>query len=62
MLAALKAPQELKGHVRGAIRNGAAVVEIQEVLLHSALYCGAPASRQAFAAAVEVLTEMGKLD
>ncbi|QLE86527.1 4-carboxymuconolactone decarboxylase [Shewanella sp. Scap07] len=62
MLAALKAPQELKGHVRGAIRNGATVVEIQEVLLHSALYCGAPASRQAFTAAVEVLTEMGKLD
>ena len=35
-LAALKASTELKGHVRGALRNGCSVAEIQEVLLHSA--------------------------
>ena len=34
-LAALKASTELKGHVRGALRNGCSVEEIQEVLLHS---------------------------
>jgi len=55
MLAALKAPQELKGHIRGALNNGATVKEIREVLLHSAVYCGAPAAQEAFRAAQEVL-------
>lgn len=54
MLAALKAPTELKGHVYGALRNGASKQEIQEVLLHSAVYCGAPAAQEAFRAAKEV--------
>ena len=57
MLAALKAPTELKGHVRGALRNGCTPEEIQEVLLHSVLYCGAPAAQEAFRAAREVLDE-----
>lgn len=55
MLAALKAPTELKGHVRGALRNGCTVQEIQEVLLHSIVYCGAPAAQEAFRAAKEVI-------
>ena len=55
MLAALKAPQELKGHIQGALNNGATVEEIREVLLHSAVYCGAPAAQEAFRAAKEVL-------
>jgi len=55
MLAALKCPAELKGHIRGAINNGATKEEIQEVLLHSAVYCGAPAAQEAFRAAKEVL-------
>ena len=55
MLTALKAPNELKGHICGALRNGATVSEIQEVLLHSAVYCGAPATQEAFRAAKEVL-------
>lgn len=58
MLTALKAPQELKGHIRGAINNGATVEEIREVLLHSAVYCGAPATQEAFRAAKEVLAEL----
>jgi len=57
MLAALKAPQELKGHVRGALNNGCTVAEIQEVLLHSAVYCGAPAAQEAFRAAQEVIDD-----
>ena len=57
MLAALKAPAELKGHVRGALNNGCTVEEIQEVLLHSIFYCGAPAAQEAFRAAKEVLEE-----
>lgn len=57
MLAALKAPNEMKGHVRGALNNGCTVSEIQEVLLHSAIYCGAPAAQEAFRAAIEVINE-----
>ena len=57
MLAALKAPTELKGHVRGALNNGCTVEEIQEVLLHSVVYCGAPAAQEAFRAAQEVIDE-----
>ena len=55
MLAALKAPQELKGHVRGALNNGASIEEVRDVLLHSLVYCGAPACQEAFRAAREVL-------
>ena len=54
-LAALKAPVELKAHVRGALRNGCSVAEIQEVLLQSAVYCGVPAGVEAFRAAKEVI-------
>lgn len=55
MLAALRAPTELKGHVRGALNNGCSVDEIREVLLHSLPYCGAPAAQEAFRAAQEVI-------
>ncbi len=55
MLTALKAPTELKGHVRGALNNGCSVEEIQEVLLHSTVYCGAPAAQEAFRAAQEAI-------
>lgn len=58
MLAALKAPQELQGHIRGALNNGASKDEIREVLLHSAVYCGAPAAQEAFRAAKEVLEDI----
>jgi 4-carboxymuconolactone decarboxylase len=55
MLVALKAQQELKGHIQGALNNGASTAEIREVLLHSAVYCGAPAAQEAFRVAKEVL-------
>lgn len=56
-LAALKAPIELKAHVRGALRNGCTELEIQEVLLQSAVYCGVPAGIDAFRAAKEAIEE-----
>lgn len=59
MLAALGRSTELKGHVRGALNNGASLVELREVLLHSAVYAGAPAAVEAFRAAREVLNELG---
>ena len=58
-LIAQKSPNELKGHVRGAINNGATVAEIREVLMHSLPYCGAPATQEAFRATIEALTELG---
>lgn len=59
-LVALKATAELKGHVRGALRNGCSVDEIKEVLLHSAIYCGAPAAISAFKVAQAVINEVEK--
>jgi 4-carboxymuconolactone decarboxylase len=55
MLTALGKQHELKGHVRGALNNGATVEEIQEVLLHAAVYCGIPTSVEAFRTAAEVV-------
>jgi 4-carboxymuconolactone decarboxylase len=55
LLAALKAPAELKLHVRGALRNGCTAEEIREVLLQAAVYCGMPAGVEAFRAAGEVI-------
>ncbi|MBA1145676.1 carboxymuconolactone decarboxylase family protein [Ectothiorhodospiraceae bacterium WFHF3C12] len=57
MLAALRASTELKGHVRGALRNGCTPEEIRGVILHSAVYCGAPAALEAFRAAREVIDQ-----
>lgn len=56
-LTALKCPQELKGHVRGALNNGCTVEEIRETLLHCAVYAGVPASIDAFRAAQEVIEQ-----
>lgn len=58
MLTALGRTQELKGHVRGAINNGATIDEIREVLLHATVYCGVPLAIDAFRAAQEVLKEI----
>ena len=55
MLTALGKQHELKGHVRGALNNGATVAEIQEVLLHASIYCGLPAAVEAFRSAAEVV-------
>ena len=54
-LAALKASTELKAHVRGALRNGCTIEEIQDVLLQSTVYCGVPSGIEAFRAAREVI-------
>ncbi len=55
MLTALGKQNELKGHVRGALNNGATVLEIQEVLLHATVYCGVPSAVEAFRSAAEVV-------
>ena len=55
MLTALGKTHELKGHVRGALNNGATKEELQEVLLHAAIYCGVPTAVEGFRAAAEVV-------
>ena len=54
-LTALGKQHELKGHVRGALNNGATAQEIQELLLHATVYCGFPAALEAFRSAAEVI-------
>lgn len=57
MLTALNRPHELEIHVRGALNNGVSREEIKEVLLQTAVYCGAPAAIDAFRVAKKVLAE-----
>lgn len=57
ILTALGRTQEIKGHVRGALNNGATIEEVQEVLLHASVYCGVPLAVDAFRAAHEVVRE-----
>jgi 4-carboxymuconolactone decarboxylase len=56
-LTALGHFDELRLHVRAALRNGLEPDEIKEVLLQCAVYCGVPAANKAFAVAQEVLEE-----
>jgi 4-carboxymuconolactone decarboxylase len=57
MMAAAGRGNELRVHLRGAVKNGCTPEEIQEVLLLLALYCGIPLANDAHAAAVEVLKD-----
>ena len=61
MLTALGRFDELGIYVKGALRTGVTVDEIQEVLLHAIAYCGTPAGRQAFLAAHRTLVAEGAL-
>ena len=58
MLTALGKDKELGVHVRGAVRNGCSLVEIQESILHASGYAGLPAGLAAFRVAEGVLKEM----
>lgn len=57
VLAALHCHEELGMHVEAALRNGVTREEIAEVLLHTAIYAGAPAGNAAFAVAQRVLDQ-----
>jgi 4-carboxymuconolactone decarboxylase len=58
MLTALNRSHELAVHVRGAVNNGCTRQEIQEALLQTAVYCGAPAALEAFRVADKVFGEL----
>lgn len=57
MLTALGRAHELRGHVRGALNNGATPEELREVFLHATVYCGFPLAIDAFRNACEVIAE-----
>jgi len=57
MMAAAGHPNELRVHLKGALRNGCKAEEIQEILLLVAMYCGIPAANEAHRIAAEVLAE-----
>ena len=57
MMAAAGRGNELRVHLKGALKNGASAEQIQEVLLLLALYCGIPLANDAHAAAVEVMND-----
>ena len=59
LLTALGHETELALHVRAAVRSGLTPDEIGEVLLHTAVYAGVPASNRAFGVAQRVLAELG---
>lgn len=60
MMVALNRTEELRLHLRAAANTGVTRSEIQEVLLHTAIYCGVPAANHAFQVAEEVFAEQGK--
>ncbi len=49
--------EQLAAHTRAALRNGLTPVEIREVLLQAAVYCGIPAASSAFTVAQQVIRE-----
>jgi 4-carboxymuconolactone decarboxylase len=57
VLTALGREHELELHLHAARRNGVSDEEIGEVLLHTAVYAGAPAANSAFAIAQGALSE-----
>ena len=57
MMAAAGRGNELRVHLKGAVKNGCTAEQIQEVLLLLTLYCGIPAANEAHWIATEVLSE-----
>lgn len=55
---ALNRPNEIRIHLRGAIRNGVTRVEVRELILHSFLYCGGPAALDAYKTVREAWPEI----
>ena len=56
-LTVLRADDQLKSHVRGALNAGCSEDEITEVMIQMAVYAGFPAAINAVLAAKEVFTE-----
>lgn len=61
-MTALNRPRQLRLHVRAALNNGVTKSEIAEVLFQMAIYCGVPASLDAFDAATAVIRDIDAED
>ena len=59
MIAALGRMEEFVTHTRGALTNGLSKEEIKEIFLQVAIYCGIPASLDAFKIASGVFKDRG---
>jgi len=57
VLTVLNHPEELRGHIRGALNLGIADKEIIETLIHLLPYAGAPAMQNGLRAAKAVFTD-----
>nr|WP_297352366.1 3-oxoadipate enol-lactonase [uncultured Caldimonas sp.] len=51
--------EEYELHLRAALEGGVPLMEIQETLMQSAIYCGVPAANTAFKLATGILKELG---
>ncbi|KAK0311588.1 hypothetical protein LTR82_014290 [Friedmanniomyces endolithicus] len=60
MLCALNRSAELATHCKGALTNGASEVEIREVILQAACYCGMPAGMEGFRVTGKAIEEWKK--
>jgi 4-carboxymuconolactone decarboxylase len=57
MMAAAGRPNELRVHIKGALKSGCSAEQIQEILLLLAMYCGIPLANEAHRIAADVLRE-----
>jgi 4-carboxymuconolactone decarboxylase len=57
MMGAAGRNNELRVHLRGALKNGCSTEQIQDVLLLLTMYCGIPAANEAHRVAADVLNE-----
>lgn len=62
ILITLRAHSEMAIHAPAAIRNGATVAELEEVIYHAAGYAGFPAAASAREVAREALKKAGMID
>jgi 4-carboxymuconolactone decarboxylase len=63
VLTALRQPEELRVHIRVALRNGLTRKEIGEAILHCSVYCGIPRAadaRRVMSAVFAALDAQGK--
>ena len=57
MMGAAGHNNELRVHLKGALKNGCSTEQIQDVLLLLTMYCGIPAANEAHRIAADVLNE-----
>lgn len=58
VLTAMRQPEELRLHIRVALRNGLTRREISEAILHCSVYCGIPRAADARRAMCEVFDQV----